>query len=60
MTLTARVQQLRTESLTARPTISSQRADLLTDFYRENTGLQSTPVFRANAFAWILDQSSGL
>ena len=55
MTLTARVQQLRTESLTARPTISSQRADLLTDFYRENTGLQSTPVFRANAFAWILD-----
>ncbi len=55
MILTSRVQQLRQNSLDAKPTISSQRAELMTEFYKQESGMLSTPVFRARAFAHLLE-----
>lgn len=52
---TERVNRLRNESITTRPYISTERAELLTDFYSSNGGgLASTPVVRALAFRHIL------
>jgi formate C-acetyltransferase len=48
--MNARTTLLRQESLDAIPTISAERALLLTDFYRENLGRLSTPVLRARSF----------
>ncbi len=45
-----RTSRLRQESLDAVPTISAERALLLTEFYRENLGRLSTPRLRAKAF----------
>jgi len=45
-----RTARLREDSLTAEPSISSERARLVTEFYRENLGRCSTPVLRARAF----------
>ncbi len=45
-----RTRRLRQESLDAVPTISSERAELLTAFYRDNLGRWSPPVMRARAF----------
>ncbi len=45
-----RTRRLREESLDAVPTISSERAELLTEFYRDNLGRWSVPVLRAKAF----------
>ena len=45
-----RTSRLRQESLAAVPTISAERALLLTEFYRENLGRLSTPVLRSRAF----------
>lgn len=45
-----RTERLRRESLAAVPTLSAERAVLLTEFYRENLGRLSTPVLRAKAF----------
>ena len=38
MTMSARVTQLRQQSLDAVPSISSERAELMTAFYRQNDG----------------------
>jgi formate C-acetyltransferase len=46
---------LRQQSLDARETLSSERAELLTAFYQQETGLMSEPVRRAKAFAYILE-----
>lgn len=54
MAVTERVARLRRESLDAVPTISSERARLMTEFYRENLGKWSTPVFRAHSFAYLM------
>jgi pyruvate formate-lyase/glycerol dehydratase family glycyl radical enzyme len=54
MTLTPRVAKLRQESLDAKASLSPQRARLLTEFYRRHQILESTPVFRARAFAYLL------
>ena len=48
--MTPRTARLRQESLDAIPTISAERALLLTEFYRENLGRLSTPLLRARAF----------
>jgi pyruvate formate-lyase/glycerol dehydratase family glycyl radical enzyme len=48
--MTDRVARLREASLVARPSISAERALLLTRFYRDNLGKHSTPVLRALAF----------
>jgi formate C-acetyltransferase len=58
MSVTPRVAKLRRESLDAIPTISSERARLMTDFYRENWGKYSTPVFRALSFAYLTEHKA--
>jgi len=58
MPLTDRVRKLRQLSLDTRETLSSERAELLTDFYRQASGLESTPVQRARAFAYLLEHKT--
>lgn len=58
MTISARVERLRQESLEAVPTISTERAQLLTEFYRSRQGLESLPVFRARAFAHLMEHKA--
>ncbi len=55
MPITERVKTLRQKSLDAKETLSSERAELLTAFYQQETGLMSEPVRRAKAFAYILE-----
>ncbi len=55
MTMTKRVARLRQCSLDAKPSISTQRAELLTGYYADQTALLSTPVFRALAFKHLLE-----
>ncbi len=45
-----RIRRLRRESINAKPSLSIERARLVTDFYRENAGRYSTPVLRALNF----------
>jgi pyruvate formate-lyase/glycerol dehydratase family glycyl radical enzyme len=59
MPITDRVTRLRKQSLEAKPSISSQRAELLTEFYRQNQGRAwSAPVMRAEAFRYILEHKT--
>ncbi len=53
MAMSERVQRLREESAAAPVEISTERAELLTRFYRENAGKFSTPVLRAKAFEFL-------
>jgi pyruvate formate-lyase/glycerol dehydratase family glycyl radical enzyme len=55
MPLTDRVTRLRQQSLDAVPTISTERAALMTEFYRQNTGLMSAPMHRALAFQYLME-----
>jgi trans-4-hydroxy-L-proline dehydratase len=48
-----RTAKLRKQSLETPPTISPERASLLTRFYQENCGRYSTPVLRAQAFLYL-------
>ncbi len=54
MAMTERVTRLRRQSLEAVPTLSTERAELLTEFYRQHTELTSMPVKRALAFQYLL------
>ncbi len=55
MAMTERIAKLREQSLAAVPSISAERALLLTEFYRSgNAERVSVPVARALAFAHIL------
>ncbi len=56
--MNSRVQKLRQQSLDAIPSISAERARLLTEFYRQEQGLTSIPVQRARAFAYLLEHKS--
>jgi formate C-acetyltransferase len=56
--MTARTGELRQRSLDARPRISSERAMLLTDFYREQEGRHSVPVLRALAFHRLCERQT--
>jgi formate C-acetyltransferase len=59
MPITERVASLRKQSLETRPSISSQRVELLTEFYRQNQGRAwSTPVYRSEAFRYILSHKT--
>jgi pyruvate formate-lyase/glycerol dehydratase family glycyl radical enzyme len=51
--MNARIKKLRQLSLDAHPTISHERASLITDFYRENEGKFSAPVIRAKALYYL-------
>ncbi len=48
--MTPRIAKLRQESFEAQPDISVERAVLVTQFYKENYGKYSIPVFRALNF----------
>jgi len=58
MPMTERVSRLRRESLDAIPTLSPERARLLTEFYRQNNGPMSAPVRRAQSFAYLLEHKA--
>lgn len=53
-----RTVELRRRSLDARPSLSAERALLLTEFYRENEGKYSVPVMRALSFKHICTHKS--
>jgi len=55
MSITERVTKLRQQSLEAEETLSSERAELLTEFYSQEIGLVSAPVQRAMAFKYLLE-----
>ena len=48
--MTPRTEELRRESLAARPAISHERAVLITEFYRAHDGADSIPMTRAKSF----------
>ena len=58
MAITQRVRQLRTRSLQAVESLSSERAELLTEFYQQHRGVTSTPVQRALAFQYLLEHKA--
>ncbi len=53
-----RTERLRRESLDAVPTLSAERAELLTAFYRENLGRHSKPALRARAFHFLCERKT--
>jgi pyruvate formate-lyase/glycerol dehydratase family glycyl radical enzyme len=57
-TMTERVRKLRQQSLETVESISIERAELLTEFYKQDLGLMSVPVQRAMAFAYLLEHKS--
>ncbi|MGD2217776.1 MAG: glycyl radical protein [Gemmatimonadales bacterium] len=58
MSLSERVSRLRQQSLEAGPSVSSERAELITDFYQGSDGTLSAPMRRALAFKHLLDNKS--
>jgi trans-4-hydroxy-L-proline dehydratase len=58
MAMTDRVARLRKQSLEAVPSVSHERAVLLTEFYRAENGLCSEPLRRARAFQHLLEHKS--
>src|SRR5512139_1305290 len=53
-----RVSRLRQQSLDAQPTLSPERAMLVTEAYRQQTGLMSAPMRRALAFQYLLEHQT--
>ena len=51
--MTPRTARLRQESLAAQPSLTAERASLLTDFYQANEGKYSVPVMRARSFDYL-------
>ncbi len=58
MAMSERVARLRQQSLDAIPTLSSERANLMTRFYQQQTERLSVPVERARAFAYLLEHKA--
>jgi len=58
MAMSERVARLRQQSLEARPTLSTERAELMTDFYQQDIGLVSAPVRRALAFQYLMENKA--
>jgi len=56
--MTERTRRLREESLAARPSISGERARLMTEFYKEHLGRHSPPVLRALAFRHLCERKT--
>lgn len=57
-TMSERVRRLRERSLASRPSISAERAVLLTRFYREHQGRWPTPILRAKAFEYVCEHKT--
>jgi len=53
-----RTSKLRQESLDAIPSLSGERAELITAFYRENLGRYSVPLMRALAFQDLCERKT--
>ncbi|MDP2875317.1 MAG: pyruvate formate lyase family protein, partial [Holophaga sp.] len=53
-----RTTKLRQESLDAIPSLSAERAELITAFYRQNAGKFSVPVMRAKAFQHLCEHKT--
>ena len=58
MSMTDRVRKLRQQSLNAKETLSSERAELLTEFYKQDLGLHSVPMQRAMAFQYLMEHKT--
>jgi pyruvate formate-lyase/glycerol dehydratase family glycyl radical enzyme len=58
MSTSERVSRLRKQSLDAIPSISTERAELMTAFYRRDLGPVSAPVRRALAFQHLLEHKT--
>ena len=58
MSMSERVARLRQQSLDAQPTLSTERAELLTEFYQQDLGLVSAPVRRALAFQYLMESKA--
>ena len=58
--MTPRTEALRRRSLSTPPSISAERAVLLTRFYRENDGRWSIPVTRARSFLDLCEKKDDL
>ncbi len=56
--MSERIRELREESFTARPSVSAERARILTDVYRRNEGRMSVPVLRALAFKELCERKT--
>ncbi|MGA2497727.1 MAG: pyruvate formate lyase family protein, partial [Tepidisphaeraceae bacterium] len=56
--MTLRTAELRRQSLEARPSISAERALLVTEFHQQNQGLYSVPVMRARNFLNLCERKS--
>jgi formate C-acetyltransferase len=56
--MTPRTEKLRQESLAARPSISHERAVLMTEFYQANEGRHSIPVLRAKSFLHLCEHKT--
>ena len=56
--MTPRIARLRKESFEAAPSISIERAVLVTRFYKKNYGKYSTPVLRALNFKYICENKT--
>ena len=56
--MSERVARLRQTSLDARPTISTERAELMTQFYQQNAGFTSAPVRRARTFQYLMEHKT--
>ena len=58
MAMSERVARLRQQSLDAVPTLSTERAELLTEFYQQDAGPTSAPVRRALAFQYLMEHKA--
>jgi len=58
MPISDRVKKLRHQSLDARETLSSERAELLTAFYQQSSSLESVPLQRARSFAYLMEHKT--
>jgi len=58
MAMSERVARLRRQSLDAVPSISPERAILMTEFSRQELGMVSPPVRRARSFQYILEHKT--
>lgn len=56
--MTERTERLKEQSLTAQPSISHERALLITEFYKANEGKYSIPVMRAKAFYYLCEHKT--
>jgi formate C-acetyltransferase len=58
VTVNPRIQRLKKRSAHAEPSISTERAELMTRFYQENEGRHPVPVMRALAFLDLCQKQS--